>query len=80
MMTWYKATFKAPLGIEPVAMDFHGLGKGHAWVNGHSIGRYWPSYLAPKDGCSVEACDYRGAYDNNKDGNNIFLNLDNLFN
>ncbi|KAL6224296.1 hypothetical protein ACLB2K_003151 [Fragaria x ananassa] len=65
-MTWYKTTFKAPLGTEPVVVDLQGLGKGHAWVNGHSIGRYWPSYLAPEDGCSVEACDYRGTYDNNK--------------
>ena len=42
-----------------------GLGKGHAWVNGHSIGRYWPSYLASEDGCSSE-CDYRGSYSNSK--------------
>ncbi|KAL6223349.1 hypothetical protein ACLB2K_006736 [Fragaria x ananassa] len=65
-MTWYKTTFKAPLGTEPVVVDLQGLGKGHAWVNGHSIGRYWPSYLAQTDGCSLEACDYRGTYDNNK--------------
>ncbi|CAK9171385.1 unnamed protein product [Ilex paraguariensis] len=65
-MTWYKTTFKAPLGKEPVVLDLQGLGKGHAWVNGHSIGRYWPSYLAEEDGCSTEACDYRGSYNNNK--------------
>ncbi|KAJ4846091.1 Beta-galactosidase 15 [Turnera subulata] len=66
MMTWYKTTFKAPLGKDPVVVDLQGLGKGMAWVNGKSIGRYWPSYLAEEDGCKVEACDYRGSYDNNK--------------
>lgn len=66
MMTWYKATFKAPLGKDPVVLDLDGMGKGFAWVNGHNIGRYWPSYLAEEDGCSTEACDYRGPYDNNK--------------
>ncbi|KAJ4838845.1 Beta-galactosidase 15 [Turnera subulata] len=66
MMTWYKATFKAPLGTDPVVVDLLGLGKGMAWVNGKSIGRYWPSYLAEEDGCKNEPCDYRGSYDNNK--------------
>ncbi|KAI4379584.1 hypothetical protein MLD38_005862 [Melastoma candidum] len=66
MMTWYKTTFKAPLGDDPVVVDLLGLGKGEAWVNGNSIGRYWPSYLADEDGCSPDACDYRGSYDNNK--------------
>ncbi|KAJ7950525.1 Beta-galactosidase [Quillaja saponaria] len=37
------------------------MGKGQAWVNGKSIGRYWPSFLANKDGCS-DTCDYRGPY------------------
>ncbi|KAA8534750.1 hypothetical protein F0562_029808 [Nyssa sinensis] len=66
MMTWYKTTFKAPLGTDPITLDLQGLGKGLAWVNGHNIGRYWPSYLAEEDGCSVEACDYRGSYSNSK--------------
>ncbi|KAL6965805.1 Beta-galactosidase 7 [Sarracenia purpurea var. burkii] len=65
-MTWYKTTFKAPLGTDPVVIDLQGMGKGLAWVNGQSIGRYWPSYLADEDGCSTDACDYRGSYDNNK--------------
>ncbi|GFZ03116.1 beta-galactosidase 8 [Actinidia rufa] len=38
------------------------MGKGQAWVNGQSIGRYWPAYLSPSTGCS-EMCDYRGTYD-----------------
>ncbi|KAK4430888.1 Beta-galactosidase 15 [Sesamum alatum] len=66
MMTWYKTTFKAPLGEEPVAVDLQELGKGMAWVNGNSLGRYWPSYMAEEDGCSAEPCDYRGSYDNSK--------------
>ncbi|XP_023529881.1 beta-galactosidase 15-like isoform X2 [Cucurbita pepo subsp. pepo] len=65
MMTWYKTTFKAPLGTDPVALDLQGLGKGVAWVNGHNLGRYWPSFIA-EEGCSLDPCDYRGAYDNKK--------------
>ncbi|KAI3410865.1 Beta-galactosidase [Psidium guajava] len=65
-MTWYKTTFKAPLGTDPVVVDLQGLGKGEAWINGKSIGRYWPSYDADLDGCSSDPCDYRGPYDNNK--------------
>ncbi|KAG9154970.1 hypothetical protein Leryth_012154 [Lithospermum erythrorhizon] len=65
-MSWYKTTFKTPLGKDPVVADFEGLGKGFAWVNGHNIGRYWPAYLADPDACSNDPCDYRGAYDNNK--------------
>ncbi|EEF46239.1 beta-galactosidase 15 [Ricinus communis] len=66
MLTWYKTTFKAPLGTDPVVLDLQGLGKGMAWINGNSIGRYWPSFLAEDDGCSTDLCDYRGPYDNNK--------------
>ncbi|KAG2324786.1 hypothetical protein Bca52824_007514 [Brassica carinata] len=35
------ATFKAPLGNDPVVVDLLGLGKGTAWINGNNIGRYW---------------------------------------
>ncbi|KAL3532723.1 hypothetical protein ACH5RR_006244 [Cinchona calisaya] len=66
MLTWYKTTFKAPLGTDPVVVNLEGLNKGLAWVNGNSLGRYWPSYLAQEDGCSNDACDYRGYYNNNK--------------
>ncbi|KAL5705655.1 hypothetical protein ACHQM5_023930 [Ranunculus cassubicifolius] len=64
-MTWYKATFQAPLGRDPVVVDLNGMGKGHAWVNGHSIGRFWPSFMAKADGCS-DTCDYRGKYEDKK--------------
>nr|DAD39509.1 TPA_asm: hypothetical protein HUJ06_013832 [Nelumbo nucifera] len=65
MMTWYKTTFKPPLGTDPVVVDLQGLGKGHAWVNGKSIGRYWPTFLSQQDGCS-NTCDYRGPYSDSK--------------
>ncbi|PKI68929.1 hypothetical protein CRG98_010688, partial [Punica granatum] len=65
LFVWYKTTFKAPLGTDPVVVDLMGLGKGTAWVNGHNIGRYWPAYLADQDGCSI-SCDYRGTYGSNK--------------
>ncbi|KAK6943932.1 D-galactoside/L-rhamnose binding SUEL lectin domain [Dillenia turbinata] len=64
MFVWYKTEFKAPSGKDPVVVDLQGLGKGHAWVNGHSIGRYWPTYLARKDGCG--SCNYHGTYNPDK--------------
>ncbi|RZB59644.1 putative beta-galactosidase 10 [Glycine soja] len=65
IFVWYKTTFKSPIGDDPVVVDLSGLGKGHAWVNGNSIGRYWSSYLADENVCSPK-CDYRGAYTSNK--------------
>ncbi|KAF3772485.1 Beta-galactosidase 15 [Nymphaea thermarum] len=62
--TWYKATFSAPDGADPVAIDLGSMGKGQAWVNGKSIGRYW-TIVAPKHGCPSH-CDYRGAYNERK--------------
>ncbi|KAG0493724.1 hypothetical protein HPP92_004718 [Vanilla planifolia] len=58
--TWYKTTFQAPLGSEAVVVDLLGMGKGAAWVNGQSIGRFWPNYTASYDGC--HPCDYRGSF------------------
>ncbi|KAF3518153.1 hypothetical protein DY000_02061752 [Brassica cretica] len=60
-MTWYKATFKAPLGNDPVVVDLLGLGKGTAWVNGNNIGRYWPAFISSENGCAAK-CNYRGPY------------------
>ncbi|XP_028216732.1 beta-galactosidase-like [Glycine soja] len=75
LKTWYTdgipterifTTFKSPIGDDPVVVDLSGLGKGYAWVNGKSVGRYWSSYLAADvNGCSPK-CDYRGAYTSNK--------------
>ncbi|PKA48098.1 Putative beta-galactosidase 10 [Apostasia shenzhenica] len=58
--TWYKTTFQAPLGSEPVVVDLAGMGKGAAWVNGESIGRFWPNYTATSGGCNP--CNYRGPF------------------
>lgn len=60
-----QTTFFAPEGKGPVSLNLAGMGKGQAWVNGLSIGRYWSSYLSPSTGCS-ENCDYRGTYDASK--------------
>ncbi|GAB4826196.1 Beta-galactosidase 7 [Ancistrocladus abbreviatus] len=60
-----KATFDTTIGTDPVDLDFKGLGKGHAWVNGKSIGQYWTSMLASTDGCSL-TCDYVGPYSDKK--------------
>ncbi|CBI18991.3 hypothetical protein VitviT2T_027055 [Vitis vinifera] len=46
-LTWYKTLFDAPPGNDPVVLFFGSMGKGEAWVNGQSIGRYWVSYLTP---------------------------------
>ncbi|KNA18058.1 hypothetical protein SOVF_073980 [Spinacia oleracea] len=47
-LTWYKTTFDAPKGDDPVALDLTSMGKGEAWINGQSIGRYWASLLSPQ--------------------------------
>ncbi|XP_028090165.1 beta-galactosidase-like [Camellia sinensis] len=65
MFVWYQTTFMAPMGDDPVVLDLLGLGKGIAWVNGHNIGRYWPSFFADDNGCDYK-CDYRGTYSNSK--------------
>ncbi|XVE97989.1 hypothetical protein REPUB_Repub03eG0066600 [Reevesia pubescens] len=62
-ITWYKATFNAPGGNEPLALDMSSMGKGQVWINGQSIGRNWPGYIA-RGGCG--ACDYAGTYTDKK--------------
>lgn len=64
-LVWYKTTFLAPGGNGPVSLNLSSMGKGQAWVNGQSIGRYWPAYLSPSTGCT-DHCDYRGPYDSFK--------------
>nr|QSM07474.1 beta-galactosidase 8 [Ipomoea batatas] len=64
-LIWYKANFDAPGGDSPLAIDFTGMEKGEAWVNGQSIGRYWPTYTASSGGCT-DSCNYRGSYNANK--------------
>ncbi|CAL9104787.1 unnamed protein product [Musa textilis] len=62
-LTWYKAFFNAPAGSEPLALDMSSMGKGQIWINGQSIGRYWPAYKANG---FCDWCDYRGAYNEKK--------------
>ncbi|KAI6679621.1 hypothetical protein NL676_033502 [Syzygium grande] len=62
-LTWYKATFNAPLGHAPLALDMNGMGKGQIWINGQSIGRHWPAYTA-RGSCG--GCSYAGTFDENK--------------
>ncbi|XP_020592061.1 beta-galactosidase 2-like isoform X1 [Phalaenopsis equestris] len=62
-LTWYKAFFDVPSGNDPLALDMSSMGKGQIWINGQSIGRYWPAYTASGD-CS--SCDYRGEYNEKK--------------
>jgi hypothetical protein len=59
-LRWYKAEFDAPAGEDPLGLDLSSMGKGQAWVNGQSIGRYWPSYLA--EGVCSDGCSYEGTY------------------
>ncbi|XP_042496295.1 beta-galactosidase 7-like [Macadamia integrifolia] len=63
-MTWYKTTFKAPSGSDPVVVDLLGMGKGHAWANGQGIGRFWPTMIAkaPQGTECSDTCDYRGQF------------------
>ncbi|GAV71938.1 Glyco_hydro_35 domain-containing protein/Gal_Lectin domain-containing protein/BetaGal_dom4_5 domain-containing protein, partial [Cephalotus follicularis] len=48
LLTWYKTFFNAPTGNDPVALNLGSMGKGEAWVNGNSIGRYWVSFQTSK--------------------------------
>ena len=43
-----QTTFDAPTGSNPVAINLASMGKGEAWINGESIGRYWVSFKTPK--------------------------------
>ncbi|KAF3447015.1 hypothetical protein FNV43_RR12195 [Rhamnella rubrinervis] len=47
-LTWYKTQFDAPEGNDPVALNLGSMGKGEAWINGESIGRYWVSFHTPQ--------------------------------
>ncbi|KAH9757097.1 Beta-galactosidase 16 [Citrus sinensis] len=44
----YQTTFRAPAGNDPIALNLQSMGKGEAWVNGQSIGRYWVSFKTSK--------------------------------
>ncbi|KAI3989186.1 hypothetical protein MKX01_033222 [Papaver californicum] len=57
-LTWYKATFDAPGGDEPLALDMSTMGKGQVWINGESIGRYWSTPAIGNCG----HCSYAGTF------------------
>ncbi|KAE9608114.1 hypothetical protein Lal_00003639 [Lupinus albus] len=62
-LAWYKTTFSAPSGNDPLALDLGSMGKGEVWVNGQSIGRHWPGFKA-RGKCSN--CNYAGTYTDTK--------------
>lgn len=62
-LTWYKTIFNAPSGNEPLALDMGSMGKGQVWINGQSVGRYWPAYKAQG---SCGECNYAGTYNEKK--------------
>nr|XP_010910537.1 LOW QUALITY PROTEIN: beta-galactosidase 6-like [Elaeis guineensis] len=64
-LIWYKTNFDAPEGNDAIGIDFTGMGKGEAWVNGQSIGRYWPTYISSPNGCTT-SCNYKGSYSSDK--------------
>lgn len=62
-MAWYKGTFNAPAGNEPLALDMNSMGKGQIWINGESIGRHWPGYIS-QGNCGD--CNYAGTFKEGK--------------
>ena len=46
-LRWHQTTFSRPAAGEGFALDLAAMTKGHAWLNGHALGRYW---LCPGDG------------------------------
>ena len=55
-MTWLQAEFSTPPGASALVLDAGGLGRGHAYVNGFDIGRY---YLITGTPCSQCKCGGR---------------------
>ncbi|GFZ04263.1 beta galactosidase 1 [Actinidia rufa] len=62
-LTWLFSIFNAPGGDEPLALDMNSMGKGQIWINGQSIGRYWPGYKASGN-CGT--CNYAGWFNEKK--------------
>ncbi|KAK4396924.1 Beta-galactosidase [Sesamum angolense] len=58
-----ETTFDAPEGSDPLAIDMINMGKGEIWINGQSIGRHWPGYIA-KGSCGE--CNYAGTFSEKK--------------
>ncbi|KAM2449598.1 hypothetical protein PS1_019684 [Malus domestica] len=47
-LKWFKTHFDAPAGNDPIALNLGSMGKGEAFVNGQSIGRYWVLFQTPE--------------------------------
>lgn len=54
---WWRATFPAQRGAEPLVFDPKGLTKGQVFLNGHNVGRY---FAATRDGKKLAG--QRGVY------------------
>ena len=48
-LRWHRTAFARPADGEAFALDLTPMTKGHAWLNGHALGRYW---LCPGSGPS----------------------------
>ena len=55
-LTWLQSEFVTPPGSSALVLDVAGLGRGHAYVNGFDIGRY---YLIMGTPCSECRCGGR---------------------
>nr|GMC61510.1 beta-galactosidase-like [Ipomoea batatas] len=62
-LTWYKSTFNAPDGNEPLTLDLGSMGKGLVWINGEAVARHWPANTA-RGKCGK--CTYTGFYSETK--------------
>ncbi|KAI3785353.1 hypothetical protein L1987_44471 [Smallanthus sonchifolius] len=62
-LTWYKTTFDTPEGDKPIALNLGCMGKGEAWINGQSIGRYWVSFKTPSGSPSQTWINSWGVHD-----------------
>ncbi len=61
-ITWFRTEFATPPGSSALVLDAAGLGRGHAYVNGFDIGRYYLILGTPcsqcncgSDSCCVKA-------------------------
>lgn len=57
-LRWHMTHFDAPAGDQPLALDLKGMGKGQAWINGQSMGRYWTIFGVG----NCARCTYPGTY------------------
>jgi len=65
-LVWYRTQISVDLQADPAGrfgLDLVSMSKGVAWVNGHSLGRYWLKIASTDVGAGdCSPCDYRGSY------------------